>query len=112
MSARISVVDLGGASRAACLVILADGEEGVTGMQVLYERCAGIDVHKDQVTVAVRVPGRAPGGRQATVRKFGAFYGVLREMARGLAGQGGTHGGMEAAWIYPMPLEHARLEPG
>ena len=43
-------------------------------MQVLYERCAGIDVHKDQVTVAVRLPGSGPGGRDTQVRKFG---GVL-----------------------------------
>ena len=50
---------------------------------MLYERCAGIDVHKDQVTVAVRLPGRGPGGRETRVRKFGAFYGVLREMRAG-----------------------------
>ena len=43
-------------------------------MQVLYERCAGIDVHKDQVTVAVRTPGPGPGRRDTRVRKFGAFY--------------------------------------
>ena len=42
-------------------------------VQVLYERCAGIDVHKDQVTVAVRLPGPGPGGREARVRKFAAF---------------------------------------
>jgi xanthine dehydrogenase molybdopterin-binding subunit B len=48
-------------------------------VHVLYERCAGIDVHKDQVTVAVRTPGDGPGGRQTQVRKFRAFYGVLTE---------------------------------
>jgi hypothetical protein len=53
-------------------------------VHVLYERCAGIDVHKDQVTVAVRTPGDGPGGRQTQVRKFRAFYGVLTEMARWL----------------------------
>ena len=56
-------------------------------MQVLYERCAGIDVHKDQVTVAVRTPGSGPGRRDTRVRKFGAFYGVLQDMTRWLAGQ-------------------------
>lgn len=39
-------------------------------MQVLYERCAGLDVHKDQVTAAVRTPGVGPGGRSTQVRKF------------------------------------------
>ena len=81
-------------------------------MQVLYERCAGIDVHKDQVTVAVRMPGAGPGRRQTKVRKFGAFYGVLREMACWLAAQGVTHVAMEATGIYTMPVYHALLEPG
>ena len=81
-------------------------------MQVLYERCAGIDVHKDQVTVAVRLPGPGPGGRETRVRKFGAFYGVLREMARWLASQGVSHVAMEATGIYTMPVFHALLESG
>jgi transposase len=81
-------------------------------MQVLYERCAGIDVHKDQVTVAVRTPGPGPGRRDTRVRKFGAFYGVLREMTRWLAGQGVTHVAMEATGMYSMPVYHALLEPG
>lgn len=58
-------------------------------MRVLYERCAAIDVHKDQVTVAVRTPGEGPGGRRTEVRKFRTFYGVLTEMACWLATFGG-----------------------
>jgi transposase len=81
-------------------------------MQVLYERCAGIDVHKDQVTVAVRVPGGGPGGRDTKVRKFEAFYGVLQRMARWLASQGVTHVAMEVTGIYTMPVYHALLEAG
>ncbi len=81
-------------------------------MQVLYERCAGTGVHKDQVTVAVRLPGPGPGGRETRVRKFGAFYGVLREMARWLASQGVSHVAMEATGIYTMPVFHALLESG
>ena len=81
-------------------------------MQVLYERCAGIDVHKDQITVAARLPGPGPGGRDTKVRKFAAFYGVLREMARWLASLGVTHVAMEATGIYTMPVFRALLEPG
>jgi transposase len=81
-------------------------------VQVLYQRCAGIDVHKDQVTVAVRLPGPGPGGRDTRVRKFGAFYGVLREMTRWLAAQGVTHVAMEATGVYTMPVYHALAEPG
>jgi transposase len=84
----------------------------VREVQVLYQRCAGIDVHKDQVTVAARLPGTGPGGRETVVRKFGAFYGVLREMARWLASLGVTHVAMEATGIYTMPVFHALMEPG
>jgi transposase len=81
------------------------------GVQILYQRCAGIDVHKDQITVAVRLPGAGPGGRDTQVRKFRAFYGVLREMTRWLASPGVTHVAMEATGIYTMPVFHALMEP-
>jgi hypothetical protein len=73
-------------------------------VQVLYERCAGTGVHKDQVTVAVRLPGAGPGGRDTRVGKFAAFYGVLREMARWLASQGVAHVAMEATGACTMQL--------
>jgi transposase len=81
-------------------------------MQVLYQRCAGIDVHKDQITVAVRLPGAGPGGRDTQVRKFKTFCGVLREMTRWLSSLGVTHVAMEATGIYTMPVYHALMEPG
>jgi len=81
------------------------------GVQIVYQRCAAIDVHKDQVTVAVRAPGPGPGGRATTVRKFPAFYGVLREMTRWLVSLEVTHVAMEATGIYTMPVYHALLEP-
>lgn len=78
----------------------------------MYERCAGIDVHKDQVTVAVRTPGDGLGGRQTQVRKFRAFYGVLTEMARWLVSLQVSHVAMEATGIYTMPVYHALIEQG
>lgn len=81
-------------------------------MRVLYQRCAGIDVHKDQVTVAVRAPGAGPGGRATRVRKFRTFYGVLAEMSRWLVSQGVTHVAMEATGVYTMPVYHALAEHG
>src|SRR5262249_12544141 len=90
----------------------AGGEREGAPVQVLYQRCPGIDVLKDQVTVAVRLPGQGAGGRETRVRKFGAFYGVLREMARWLASRGATHVAMEATGVYTMPVYHALLEPG
>jgi transposase len=86
--------------------------KGAGIVRVLYERCAGIDVHKDQVTVAVRTPGDGPGGRQTQVRKFRAFYGVLTEMARWLVSLQVSHVAMEATGIYTMPVYHALIEQG
>ena len=96
----------------SALVIKPGAGRQVTAVQVLYQRCAGIDVHKDQVTVAVRLPGPGPGGRDTMVRKFPAFYGVLQQMARWLASLGVTHVAMEATGVYTMPVYHALLEPG
>ncbi len=76
-------------------------------MQVLYERCAGIDVGKDVIAVAVRLPGAGPEGRQTVKRAYKTFYGVLGEAARWLASQGVTHVAMEATGIYSMPACHA-----
>ena len=82
------------------------------GMQVLYERCAGVDIGKDVIAVAVRLPGDGPDGRKTIKRMFETFYGVLRECARWLTDQGVTHVAMEATGIYSMPVYHALLAYG
>src|SRR5437879_4129174 len=56
----------------------------LAGMQVLYERCAAIDVGKDVIALAVRAPGDGPDGRATVKRTFKTFYGVLAEAARWL----------------------------
>src|SRR5271166_3150268 len=81
-------------------------------MQVLYERCAAVDVGKDVIAVAVRLPGDGPDGRQTVKRTFKTFYGVLREAARWLTSLGVTHVAMEATGIYSMPVYHALIEHG
>ena len=45
-------------------------------MRVLYERCAAVDVGKDEIAVAVRSPGADPDGRQSVKQTFKTFYGV------------------------------------
>ena len=81
-------------------------------MQILYERCAAVDVGKDVIAVAVRLPGDGPDGRQSVKRTFKTFYGVLREAARWLPGLGVSHVAMEAAGICSMPVCHALIEHG
>ena len=81
-------------------------------MRILYERCAAVDVGKDVIAVAVRLPGDGPDGRQTVKRTFKTFYGVLREAARWLTSLGVTHVAMEATGIYSMPVYHALIEHG
>jgi hypothetical protein len=47
-------------------------------MRVMYDRVAAIDVHKDMVKVAIRVPGAKRGTRKTDVLEFRTFYGVLQ----------------------------------
>jgi transposase len=81
-------------------------------MQVLYQRCAAVDIGKDVIAVAVRLPGDGPDGRQTMKRTFKTFYGVLAEAARWLTSLGVTHVAMEATGIYSMPVYHALIEHG
>ncbi len=84
-------------------------------MQVLYERCAAVDVGKDVIAVAARLPGGGPDGRQTVKRTFKTFYGVLREAARWLVSLEVTHVAMEATLVIRganmMKLDIAQVGP-
>ncbi len=79
-------------------------------MKVMYDRAAAIDVHKDMVKVAVRVPGERRGKRKTDVLEFRTFYGVLQAMGRELRRRGVTHVVMEASGIYAEPVYYALAE--
>ena len=79
-------------------------------MKVLYERVAGIDVHKDMIKVAIRSPGEKPWTRKTEILEFRTFYGVLQEMARELRRRGVTHVVMEASGVYTEPVYYALCE--
>jgi transposase len=79
-------------------------------VRVMYDRVAAIDVHKDMVKVAVRVPGARDGTRKTDVLEFRAFYGVLQEMGRELRRRGVTHVVMEASGVYTDPVYYALAE--
>src|SRR5437773_908588 len=81
-------------------------------MHVVYERCAAIDVGKDEIAVAVRMPGDGPDGRVTVKRTFKTFYGVMGEAARWLVSLGVTHVAMEATGVYSMPVYYALVEHG
>lgn len=79
-------------------------------MKVMHDRVAAIDVHKDMVKVAVRVPAERRGKRKTDVLEFRAFYGVLQEMGRELRRRGVTHVVMEASGVYTDPVYYALAE--
>lgn len=79
-------------------------------MRVLYERVAGIDVHKDMIKVAIRSPGEKRWARKTEILEFRTFYGVLQAMARELRRRGVTHVVMEASGVYTEPVYYALCE--
>lgn len=72
-------------------------------MEVLYPRCAGLDVHKETVVACVRCVS-AP--TVSEVRTFGTTTRALLELGDWLESHGCTHVGMEATGIYWKPVWH------
>ena len=82
-------------------------------MEILYERVAGLDVHKTSVMVSVRLPDpQRPGRRLEKTRRFAAFYRDLLDMASWLVGLGVGHAAMEATGVYWVPVWQALREVG
>lgn len=66
-------------------------------MEVLYPRCAGLDVHKDTVVACVRI---TEGGRVAQhVETFGTTTTALLKFSEWLASHGVTNVAMEATGV-------------
>ena len=73
-------------------------------MEVLYPRCAGLDVHKDTVVACVRI---AEGGKvRREVREFGTCTRALYELVEWLTAQGCTHAVLESTGVYWKPVWH------
>ena len=72
-------------------------------MELLIERCAGLDVHKASVTATVRVPDQA-GGRLQQTRSFRATTAGLVLLGDWLASFGVTVVGMESTGVYWRPV--------
>ena len=72
-------------------------------MDVLYERCCGLDIHKRTVVACLIVPG--PGGQPAKeVRSFGTMTDELLQLADWLAANDVTHVAMESTGVYWKPV--------
>jgi transposase len=73
-------------------------------MDLLHERCAGLDVHQATVVACVRwVAGRAV---QRELREFGTSTRELHELRDWLLGHGVTPVVMESTGVYWKPVWH------
>jgi transposase len=73
-------------------------------MEVLHERCAGLDVHKDVVVACVRVQSAGKPVRE--LKRFSTTTSGLLEMSEWLSSHGCTHVAMEATGVYWKPVWH------
>jgi transposase len=69
----------------------------------LYERCAGIDVHKESVTVCVIRP-ESDGSVQGEMASYGTTTRELRQLSQWLQEWGVTHVVMESTGVYWRPV--------
>jgi transposase len=72
-------------------------------MDVLYPRCAGLDVHKDTVVARLRCVSEP---RADEVRSFSTTTSALLELNEWLGSHGVTHVAMEATGVYWKPVWH------
>jgi transposase len=69
-------------------------------MDLMVERCAGVDIGKDEVVACVRTPSPKGKGRSKQTRTFSSFTSQLEAMADWFASEGVTEVVMEATGSY------------
>src|SRR5215469_14587198 len=72
-------------------------------MQVVYERCCGLDVHK-KVVVACLITLTAQGQRHKEIRSFGTMTRDLLMLLDWLRAAGCTHIALESTGVYWRPI--------
>ena len=73
-------------------------------MDLLYPRCAGLDVHPRSESACVRLAITSQATHE--VRTFGTSTRELQTMAHWLSSQGCTHVAMESTGVYWKPVWH------
>jgi len=79
-------------------------------MQVVHERCVGIDVHKKSV-VACAMVTRADGTVGQATRTFGTMTADLLALANWLDGLGVTQVAMESTGVYVRRITARAIPP-
>lgn len=72
-------------------------------MQVVHERCAGLDVHKKSITVCRIIPNEK-GGWDKTIRQFGTMTDELLALADWLQAASVSTVAMESTGVYWKPI--------
>ena len=80
-------------------------------MQIMSERCAGLDFGKDEVVGCVRTPA-ASGSRSSELRVFNTFTSGLEELADWLTSNGVVEVVMEATGQYWKPIWYVLEDRG
>jgi transposase len=76
----------------------------VAGLEALYARVCGLDVHKKVIVACVRILDAKDGTVQSTLRQFGAMTADLKDLRGWLAEFKVTHVAMESTGIYWQPV--------
>jgi transposase len=76
-------------------------------MDVVVERCAGLDVHRDTVVATVRTPAGKGRRRNQVTRTYATTQARLAELRDWLVEHGVTLVGMEATGVYWKPVFYA-----
>jgi transposase len=82
----------------------------VEQMDVIVDRCAGLDIDKKSVMACVRTPD-GNGGRSEQVRRFSGFLDGLLVLRAWLLEHGVTQVAMEATGSYWLPVWRVLEEP-
>lgn len=81
-------------------------------MDLLIERCAGVDIGKDEVVACVRTPSETGRSRRKKTRTFASFTGDLEAMADWFSAEGVTEVVMEATGSYWKPVWYVLEDRG
>jgi transposase len=73
-------------------------------MEVKYERCCGIDVHKKTGVACVIVPGAKRGAVEKETRTYATMADDLGALGQWLQSKGVTHLAMESTGVYWKPV--------
>lgn len=72
-------------------------------MEVIYESCAGLDVHKETVECAIR-QAKPDGNTRVEIRQYGTMTDDLLELLEWLKAHKVTHVAMESTGVFWKPI--------